>query len=118
MRFFNFNKTRNTPQEQAGTTSDWEKVNQDTQFDPAETSPNSADSLVANQSRQERKVIGSLLHGKDIIGQADYKLSDAEEAKFYNLVNSGALTDDRKSAFLREITPPIYTKGNSPEKER
>lgn len=116
MRFFNFNKTRNTPQEQAGTTSDWEKVNQDTQFDPAETSPNSADSLVANQSRQERKVIGSLLHGKDIIGQADYKLSDAEEAKFYNLVNSGALTDDRKSAFLREITPPIYTKGNSPEK--
>ncbi len=64
MRFFNFNKTRNTTQEQVGTTSDWEKVNQDTQFEPAETSPNSADSLVANQSRQERKVIGSLLHGK------------------------------------------------------
>lgn len=116
MRFFNFNRTRNTPKEQANTTSDWEKVNQDTQFNPAETSPNSADSLVANQSRQERKVIGSLLHGKDIIGQADYKLSDAEEAKFYNLVNSGALTNNRKSAFLREIAPPIYTKGNSPEK--
>ena len=54
MRFFNFNKTRNTPQEQAGTTSDWEKVNHDNQLDPAETPQNSADSIVANQTRQER----------------------------------------------------------------
>lgn len=93
-----------------------EDANQATDFDNhlenADAELQQAAEQAKNQERQERKLIGALLHDVHDLEKPDVEVSDQDRDTVYRALESGQINTDAKSDLLRKIVTPAQRPNN------
>lgn len=118
MKFFNrFSKSPETNQNTVNSPNSQGNMASNPNFEAqAQLGASAADQARAeleNQERQERKLIGTLLHGTGSLTQRDVNISDPERDLVYQELSNGNIDTAHKSRIIQEIATPFH---QSPER--
>lgn len=103
-----FNRLINRQEKAPESTSDWNSLTQADTFDEQNHATEQTKAHLAQQERQERKVISALLYGSEVIGESDADISEQDRATVYQKLANHSIDDHRKSQLLREIKAPFH----------